>query len=64
MIANFFQSLEAHEVAYLLISGQAIELYFQTFAKRIGLIEYWKQNRWTDLCQPAPEKDPDAFTCQ
>jgi tetratricopeptide (TPR) repeat protein len=37
---------------------------FQSFAKRIGLIDYWKQNRWPDLCQPAPERGPDAFTCQ
>ena len=37
---------------------------FQTFAKRIGLVDYWKQNRWPDLCQPAPDKGPDAFTCQ
>ena len=37
---------------------------FQTFAKRIGLVDYWKQNRWPDLCQPVPEKGPDSFTCQ
>jgi TolB-like protein/Flp pilus assembly protein TadD len=37
---------------------------FQTFAKRIGLVDYWKQNRWPDLCQPAPERGPEAFTCQ
>jgi TolB-like protein len=37
---------------------------FQAFAKRIGLVDYWKQNRWPDLCQPAPEKGPDAFSCQ
>jgi TolB-like protein len=37
---------------------------FQGFAKRIGLVDYWKQNRWPDLCQPAPERGPDAFTCQ
>jgi TolB-like protein len=37
---------------------------FQGFAKRIGLIDYWKQSRWPDLCQPAPDKGPDAFTCQ
>ena len=37
---------------------------FQSFAKRIGLVDYWKQNRWPDLCQPAPERGPDAFTCQ
>ncbi len=37
---------------------------FQGFAKRIGLVDYWKQNRWPDLCQPAPEKGPDAFTCR
>src|SRR5437763_6332454 len=23
---------------------------FQAFAKRIGLVDYWKQNRWPDLC--------------
>jgi tetratricopeptide (TPR) repeat protein len=37
---------------------------FQSFAKRLGLVDYWKQNRWPDLCQPAPEKGPDAFTCK
>ncbi len=37
---------------------------FQAFAKRIGLVDYWKQNRWPDMCQPAPERGPDAFTCR
>jgi len=37
---------------------------FQSFSKRIGLVDYWKQNRWPDLCQPAPKRGPDAFTCQ
>src|SRR5947207_5749227 len=37
---------------------------FQGFAKRIGLVDYWKANRWPDLCQPAPERGPDAFTCK
>jgi TolB-like protein/Flp pilus assembly protein TadD len=37
---------------------------FQSFAKQIGLVDYWKHNRWPDLCQPAPEKGSDAFTCQ
>lgn len=37
---------------------------FQGFAKRIGLVDYWKQNRWPDLCQPTPDKGPDAFTCK
>lgn len=37
---------------------------FQSFAKRIGLTDYWKQNHWPDVCQPAPEKGPDGFTCQ
>jgi TolB-like protein/Flp pilus assembly protein TadD len=37
---------------------------FQSFAKRIGLVDYWKQNRWPDLCQPTPEQGSDAFTCQ
>ena len=37
---------------------------FQGFAKRIGMVDYWKQNRWPDLCSPTPENGPDAFTCQ
>ncbi|MGH8101625.1 MAG: tetratricopeptide repeat protein [Chthoniobacterales bacterium] len=37
---------------------------FQSFAKRIGLVDYWKQNRWPDLCQPTPERGADTFTCQ
>ena len=37
---------------------------FQGFAKRIGLLAYWKANQWPDLCKPAPESGPDAFTCR
>jgi hypothetical protein len=37
---------------------------FQGFAKRIGLVDYWKQNRRPDLCSPALENGPDAFTCR
>jgi TolB-like protein/tetratricopeptide (TPR) repeat protein len=37
---------------------------FQGFAKRIGLLDYWKENRWPDVCRPVPENGPDAFTCQ
>jgi TolB-like protein/Tfp pilus assembly protein PilF len=37
---------------------------FQGFAKRIGLLDYWRKNRWPDLCSPTPEKGPDAFTCR
>lgn len=38
MTANFFQSLEAHDVAYLLISGQATVLYgAATFSEDIDL---------------------------
>ncbi|HTA64081.1 MAG TPA: tetratricopeptide repeat protein [Xanthomonadaceae bacterium] len=37
---------------------------FQGFAKRIGLVDYWKKNRWPDLCSPTPEKGSDAFTCR
>jgi TolB-like protein/Tfp pilus assembly protein PilF len=37
---------------------------FQSFAKRIGLVDYWKQNHWPDICYPAAERGPDAFTCQ
>ncbi len=37
---------------------------FQGFAKRIGLLDYWKQNRWPDLCSPTPANGTDAFTCR
>jgi hypothetical protein len=38
MIASFFQSLEAHDVPYLLISGQATVLYgAATFSEDIDL---------------------------
>ena len=37
---------------------------FQGFAKRIGMVDYWKQNRWPDLCSPTPQDGPDAFTCR
>ncbi|MBP6597714.1 MAG: hypothetical protein KA196_09415, partial [Arenimonas sp.] len=37
---------------------------FQGFAKRIGLLDYWRANGWPDLCQPAPAEGPDAFICQ
>jgi TolB-like protein len=36
---------------------------FQGFAKRIGLVDYWKQYGWPDLCKAAPDQGPDAFTC-
>ena len=37
---------------------------FQGFAKRIGLVDYWKKNRWPDLCRPTSEEGSDSFTCQ
>ena len=37
---------------------------FHGFAKRIGLVDYWKQNRWPDLCSPTPDNGPDGFTCR
>ena len=37
---------------------------FQGFAKRMGMVDYWKQFGWPDLCKPAPAQGPDAFTCQ
>ena len=37
---------------------------FQGFAKRIGLLDYWKKNRWPDLCSSTPENGPDSFTCR
>jgi hypothetical protein len=37
---------------------------FQGFAKRMGMVDYWNQFGWPDLCKPVPEHGPDAFTCQ
>jgi TolB-like protein len=37
---------------------------FQGFAKRTGMLDYWKKNGWPDLCSPTPEAGADAFTCQ
>jgi TolB-like protein/Flp pilus assembly protein TadD len=37
---------------------------FQGFAKRMGMVDYWKQFGWPDLCKPTPAQGPDAFTCQ
>jgi len=37
---------------------------FQGFAQRIGMIAYWKQFGWPDLCKTAPKKGPDGFVCQ
>jgi TolB-like protein len=37
---------------------------FQGFAKRMGMVDYWKRYGWPDLCKPAPELGPDTFTCQ
>jgi hypothetical protein len=35
---------------------------FQRFAKRIGVVDCWKKNRWPNLCSPTPENGPDVFT--
>ena len=40
------------------------DVAFQGFAKRLGMVDYWKRYGWPDLCQPAPNIGPDAFTCQ
>ena len=37
---------------------------FQGFAKRMGMVDYWKRYGWPDLCKPTPTTGPDAFTCQ
>ena len=37
---------------------------FQGFAKRLGMVDYWKRYGWPDLCQPTASAGPDAFTCQ
>lgn len=37
---------------------------FQGFAKRIGMLDYWKKYGWPDLCKATPAAGPDAFACQ
>jgi hypothetical protein len=37
---------------------------FAGFAKRIGLVDYWKKYGWPDLCKPQPQTAPDAFLCE
>lgn len=36
---------------------------FQGFARRIGMIDYWKQNGWPELCRPLADAGVDAFAC-
>jgi tetratricopeptide (TPR) repeat protein len=36
---------------------------FQGFAKRLGMVDYWRKADWPDLCRAAPDRGPDAFTC-
>ena len=37
---------------------------FQGFAKRIGLVDYWKKYGWPDACKPRPQDGDDAFVCE
>jgi TolB-like protein len=37
---------------------------FAGFAKRIGLVDYWKKYGWPDVCKPQPDAGPDAFVCE
>ena len=37
---------------------------FQGFAKRMGMVDYWKRYGWPDQCKPEPEVGPDAFACR
>jgi hypothetical protein len=33
---------------------------FNSFARKVGLVEYWRARGWPDLCRPA---GADDFTC-
>lgn len=37
---------------------------FPAFARRIGLVDYWKKYGWPDVCKPQPEAGSDAFVCE
>jgi TolB-like protein/tetratricopeptide (TPR) repeat protein len=36
---------------------------FQTFARRNGMVDYWRKFGWPDMCHPAPARGLDAFDC-
>jgi hypothetical protein len=36
---------------------------FQGFARRIGMVGYWKRYGWPDLCRPRAGAGADAFAC-
>jgi TolB-like protein/tetratricopeptide (TPR) repeat protein len=36
---------------------------FQSFARRNGMVDYWKKFGWPDVCHAAPKRGPDAFDC-
>ena len=36
---------------------------FQGFAQRLGMLAYWKQYGWPDLCKPTPAPGTQAFVC-
>lgn len=36
---------------------------FQGFAQRLGMLAYWKQYGWPELCKPAPARGAEAFAC-
>jgi TolB-like protein len=36
---------------------------FQGFAQRLGMLAYWKQYGWPDLCKPTPARGAQAFVC-
>ena len=36
---------------------------FQGFAQRLGMLAYWKQYGWPDLCKPTPAHGAQAFVC-
>jgi tetratricopeptide (TPR) repeat protein len=36
---------------------------FQGFAQRLGMLAYWKQYGWPDLCKPTPAPGAQAFVC-
>lgn len=40
------------------------DVAFQGFAKRLGMVDYWKRYGWPDLCKPALSAGENAFTCQ
>ena len=47
-------------------SGKRVRQHpgFQGYAKRNGLLDYWREFGWPDVCRPVHGGESDAFECE